>query len=182
MANLPEEERYKLGYSDILYELDLEQAAHARARKEALLKRHVVKAPDMPWEKSRHGLIKHLIHERMDYPIESVDMYMLVLPPGGRSGKHRHMAEEIIHVLEGTGHDMHWDPEIEISDRYYFRNKAEGVRYDWDKGDFIYIPPMVAHQHFNNDPKNRARLLAASNRIYRKLGFDDLEQLEDAPE
>ncbi len=181
MANLIEEERYKLGYSDIFYELDLEEAAHLHEKGEALRRRHVIKAEDMPWEKSRHGLIKHMVNERMGYPIQSVDMYMLVLPPGGRSGKHRHMAEELLYILEGRGYDMHWDPEVEISDRYYFRNKAEGVRYDWERGDFVYIPPMVAHQHFNGDSKNQIRLLAAMNRIYKKLGFAEMEQLEDAP-
>lgn len=180
MANLGEGDRYKLGYYDILYELDLEDAAHLREKKEVLLGRHVIEAQDMPWEKSRHGLIKHLVNGRMGYPIESVDMYMLVLPPGGRSGKHRHMAEELLYIVEGKGYDMHWDPEVEISDRYYFRNKAEGIRYDWDKGDFVYIPPMVAHQHFNDDPGRQVRLLAATNRIYKKLGFADIEQLEDA--
>ena len=50
MVNLREDDRYKLGYSDIIYELDLEEAEHLRAKKEALLGRHVIKAQDMPWE------------------------------------------------------------------------------------------------------------------------------------
>ena len=51
-----------------------------------------------------------------------------------------------------------------------------------EAGDVIYIPPCTIHQHFNADPDRPARLISAINRIYRKSGLNDLEQIEDAPE
>jgi len=38
------------------------------------------------------------------------------------------------------------------------------------------------HQHFNADPGKPARFIAATSRMVRDIGFDDLEQIEDAPE
>ncbi len=55
-------------------------------------------------------------------------------------------------------------------------------RYEWEAGDVIYIPPNTIHQHFNADPERPVRLISVINRIYKKFGLNDLEQLEDAPE
>jgi hypothetical protein len=52
--------------------------------------------------------------------------------------------------------------------------------YEWTKGSFVYIPPYVVHQHFAGE-KSRVRLISATSRLMRALGFDGLEQLEDAP-
>src|SRR5438045_3586613 len=59
---------------------------------------NVVTAEDMPFERSADGLIKHLVHERMTTRECCVEAYMQFLPPGGRSGRHRHMWEEVIFV------------------------------------------------------------------------------------
>ena len=45
----------------------------------------------------------------------------------------------------------------------------------------IYIPPNTIHQHFNADPERPARLVSATNRIYKWSGLNDLEQIENAP-
>ncbi len=179
---LTEKDRYLLGYSANLYEQQLLDAAQAKEKNSLLRKKQVIKAQDLPWENSRHGRMKHLVNERIPSPVKAVDMYLMVLPPGGSSGKHRHMAEELLYILEGKGHDMHWDPDVEITDKYYWRNKADAARYDWTEGDFVYIPPMVAHKHFNDDPASPARFVAATNRVPKFLGYPELEQLEDAPD
>jgi quercetin dioxygenase-like cupin family protein len=176
-----ERDRYKLGYSAPFYEDALLEAKTFLERDRLLRQRHIVKAEDMPWEHSRHGRIKHLINERMDYPVHSINLYLMEVPLGSRSGKHRHMAEEIIHILEGRGFDMHWDPEVTITDRYYWKNKETAVRYEYEEGDFVYIPPMVAHQHFNDSSSGVMRFLSATPRVTRYLGYPHIEQLEDAP-
>ncbi|MFC1962476.1 cupin domain-containing protein [Chloroflexota bacterium] len=179
---LTEQDRYQLGDTAMHYEELLLEAAQEKARLKALRRRQVVKAQDMPWENSRHGRIKHVINEKMDYPVSAVNIYMMVLPPGGRSGKHRHMAEELCYILEGKGYDLHWDPLVEIEVTYNWGISKEASRWEWAQGDFVYIPPMVAHQHFNSDPLKQARFLVASNRAFKNLGFPDYEQLEDAPD
>jgi hypothetical protein len=53
-------------------------------------RKKIVRPEDMPWEMSRQGLLKHLLNEQMNTRMETVDAYMQVIPPGSRSGKHRH--------------------------------------------------------------------------------------------
>ena len=145
-------------------------------------RKKVVQPEEMPWEMSRQGLLKHLLNEKMNTRMESVDAYMQLIPPGSRSGKHRHLAEECVYVLEGRGYDLHQDCDVEITDTYHWKAQDEVKRYEWEAGDVIYIPPNTIHQHFNADPDRPVRLISAINRIYEKFGLNDLEQIEDAPE
>ena len=163
-----------------LYEDLLKDAAAAPARNAK--RRKIVHPEDMPWELSRHGLLKHLINERMNTRMETVDAYMLIIPPGSRSGKHRQLAEECLYVLEGRGYDLHQDCDVEITDTYHWTPQEEIKRYEWEAGDVIYIPPNTIHQHFNNNPERPARLISATNRIFKAAGLNDLEQIENAPE
>jgi mannose-6-phosphate isomerase-like protein (cupin superfamily) len=163
-----------------LYEDLLKDAAAAPARNAR--RRKIVRPEDMPWELSRHGLLKHLINERMNTRMETVDAYMLIIPPGSRSGRHRQLAEECLYVLEGRGYDLHQDCDVEITDTYHWTPQQEVKRYEWEAGDVIYVPPNTISQHFNADPDRPVRLISAVNRIYRQCGLNDLEQIEDAPE
>jgi quercetin dioxygenase-like cupin family protein len=162
-------------YQDLLEDAQNAPARNARRRK-------IVRPDDMPWEMSRQGLLKHLLNEQMNTRMETVDAYMLIIPPGSRSGKHRHLAEECLYVLEGRGYELHQDCDVEITDTYHWTPQAEVKRYEWEAGDVIYIPPNTIHQHFNADPHRPVRLISAINRIYKHCGLNDLEQLEDAPE
>src|SRR3970282_1146490 len=56
------------------------------------------------WALFSHGLLKHMVNEQMHTRAETLDIYMQVIPPGSRSGRHRHFAEEAFYVVEGTGH------------------------------------------------------------------------------
>ena len=146
-------------------------------------KRHKVVHPEnMPWEMARQGLLKHLLNESMNTRIETVDAYMQVIPPGSKSGKHRHLAEECVYVLEGRGYDLHQDCDVEITDTYHWKPQDEIKRYEWEAGDVIYIPPNTIHQHFNADPDRPVRLISSINRIFKYCGLNDLEQIENAPE
>jgi len=163
-----------------LYQSLLEEAQTAPARNAK--RKKIVHPEEMPWEMSRQGLLKHILNEQMNTRMETVDAYMQIIPPGSRSGKHRHLAEECLYVLEGRGYDLHQDCDVEITDTYQFKPQAEVKRYEWEAGDVIYIPPCTIHQHFNADPSRPVRLISAINRIYKNSGLNDLEQIEDAPE
>jgi quercetin dioxygenase-like cupin family protein len=163
-----------------LYQALLDDAEAAPVRNSK--RKKVVHPSEMPWEMSRQGILKHLLNEQMNTRMESVDAYMQLIPPGSRSGKHRHLAEECVYVLEGRGYDLHQDCDVEITDTYHWKPQDEVKRYEWEAGDVIYIPPNTIHQHFNADPERPVRLISAINRIYRKFGLNDLEQIEDAPE
>jgi quercetin dioxygenase-like cupin family protein len=163
-----------------LYQSLLDHATTAPTRNAR--RKKVVRPEEMPWEMSRQGLLKHLLNEQMNTRMETVDAYMQVIPPGSRSGRHRHLAEECLYVLEGYGYDLHQDCDVEITDAYEWKPQAEIKRYEWEAGDVIYIPPSTIHQHFNGDPQRPARLISCTNRIYKNSGLNDLEQLENAPE
>jgi mannose-6-phosphate isomerase-like protein (cupin superfamily) len=145
-------------------------------------RRKILHPEDMPWELSRHGLLKHLVNESMNTRMETVDAYMLIIPPGSRSGRHRQLAEECLYVLEGRGYDLHQDCDVGIADGVRWTPQDEVQRCDWQAGDVIYVPPCTISQHFNADPARPVRLVSAVNRVYRKCGLNDLVQLEDAPE
>jgi len=161
------------------YDQSLKEAQ--KQKKEDQKLQEVVRAKDMPWENSRHGRLKHVVNEKMNARVKTLDIYIQEIPAGGRSGKHRHMAEEYIFVLEGRGYDLHWDVNARLEDKYYWEVEKEPKRCEWEAGDIICVPVNTVHQHFNSDPYKPARLISGMNRIYKHMGFHDLEQIEDAP-
>jgi len=163
-----------------LYQGMLDDVANAPARNAK--RKKIVRPDDMVWEMSRQGLLKHLLNEGMNTRMETVDAYMQIIPGGSRSGRHRHLAEECLYVLEGRGYDLHQDCDVDITDVYTWKPQAEVKRYEWEAGDVIYIPPCTIHQHFNADPQRPVRLISAINRVYKNSGLNDLTQIEDAPE
>ena len=163
-----------------LYQRLLDDAQDAPSRNSR--RKKVVRPSEMPWEMSRQGLLKHLINEGMNTRMETVDAYMQIIPPGSRSGKHRHLAEECVYVLEGRGYDIHQDCDVEITDVFEWKPVEETKRFEWEAGDVIYIPPNTIHQHFNADPEKPARFISSQNRIFKQIGLNTLDQLEDAPE
>src|SRR5579862_5544290 len=102
-----------------LYQDLLDDATTRPAR--MVYRKKIVHPDEMPWEMSRQGLLKHLLNEQMNTRMETVDAYMQVIPPGSRSGKHRHLAEECLYVVEGHGYDLHQDCDVEITDTYTWK-------------------------------------------------------------
>jgi quercetin dioxygenase-like cupin family protein len=153
----------------------------------------VLKPEDMPWEMSPQGLLKHMLNEDMaeeeDFPGMGADLYQQVIPPGSKSGKHRHRGEEIVIILEGEGHDLHWDAELTVvgeEDREEadWEFDDEPKKFEWEAGDAVYVPVNSIHQHVNTSDTEPARILSAQARAFTNLGFgyEDLEQFEAAPE
>lgn len=147
----------------------------------------VLDPEEMPWEESPHGRLKHVLNEDiaegLDFPGKGVDMYIQDIPAGSKSGIHRHMSEELVFVLEGEGHDLHWDPTVHIEDEFEWEWPDEPMEFEWAPDDVVYIPTNTAHQHVN-DSDEPARILCCQARAYKSLGFgfEDLEQFETAPE
>jgi quercetin dioxygenase-like cupin family protein len=163
------------------YEDLLDEASTAAERNADRPK--VIKSSQMPWENSPHGLLKHIVNEGMNTRAETVDAYMQVIPPGSKSGKHRQLAEQAFYVIEGRGYDVHVDCDLAIvEDRYTWQPDGNEKRYEWEAGDVVYVPPNTISQHFNASDDAPARIAVITNRIYRKIGLNDLEQIETAPE
>lgn len=158
----------------------LRRAVDADHRRANVLQ-SVISAEDQMWERSAQGLLKHLVNERLDAAEPVLDMYQQVIPAGGHSGKHRHFSEELVFVVEGSGYDLHWDPIFEPDVRYEWEWQKEPRRYDWQAGDYVWIPPYAIHQHFAGDG-GRVRFVSATLRTVKELGYDGLEQLGAASE
>ncbi len=144
-------------------------------------KSKIVHPKDMPWEICAQGKLKHVANENMNVRIKGHDAYIQEIPVESRSGKHRHTWEEAIYVLEGKGHDLHWDAHATIKDAYSWSFDSEPKKFTWKAGDLIYIPFNTIHQHFNDSASEPARIMVYSARVFRWLGFTELVQLEDAP-
>lgn len=155
-------------------------AASAAFRAEYETRSNVVHAEDMPFERCDDGLIKHVVHHSMNTRECCVEAYMQFLDANGKSGKHRHMWEEVLFVLEGSGEDLHWDLDFECNETFEWDWQEEPKKFTWTRGDFIYVPPFAIHQHIAG-PEG-ARLLVISNRIVKEMGFDWFDQVEAAPE
>ena len=163
-----------------LYQRLLDDAQDAPSRNSR--RKKIIKPHEMPWETSRQGLLKHLINENMNTRMETVDAYMQIIPPGSRSGKHRHLAEESVYIIEGRGYDIHQDCDVEVTDAFEWIPQKETKRFEWEAGDVIYIPPNTIHQHFNLDANRPVRMISSTNRIFKQIGLNTLDQIEDAPE
>lgn len=127
---------------------------------------HVVKGKDVPWEETRQGRIKFLLHLNSQEDIVGLrlfDAFIQEIPPGGYSGRHRHVGEEVHIILEGKGYDIH-----------------DGVRHDWEEDNLVCIPIHTMHQHFNADPERPARFLGVQTRLHIFAGHGGIEHFEDA--
>lgn len=159
-----------------------EDLVSAREQRRVLLEAsHVIRAEEQLWEDSAQGRLKHIAHPKLSANVTDIEAYIQELPPDGRSGKHRHMAEEFIYVLEGSGYSLHWDVQAEVRDTYHWRADETPRKVEWEAGDWMYVPVNTIHQHFNGDGDEQARLLCATSMLFKWLGWHDLEQLEDAP-
>lgn len=152
----------------------------AEFRKDYRQRLTVLKAKDMPFENSPDGLLKHMVHDKLNTTECCLDVYMQFIPPGGASGKSRKLAEQIVYVAEGEGYDLHWDVEFEVDVDFHWSWKEEPRKFGWKRGDFVFIPAYTVKQHFNADPDNDARLIVMTNRIFKAMGLDWIEQIENA--
>lgn len=144
--------------------------------------RKIIKSDEMVWEDTTHGRIKWIAHPKINSRVKDVEAYIQEIPPDGRTGKHRHMAEEFMFILQGSGYSLHWDVDLEMGEQYGWKVSSIPQRYEWEAGDWVFVPVNTVHQHFNTDSEQPARFISATSRLYKLLGWHDLEQLEEAPE
>lgn len=164
-----------------IYEDDLVKSAEWRYDYKYNRKGYVF-ADEQPWEFCRQGILKHVVHEDLHTREMCLDIYQQFIPGGSRSGKHRHMAEEVLYVLEGKGYDLHWDVTFRCNKDYIYEWEEEPKKFEWQEGDFIYVPPYTVHHHCNADPDKPVRLLSATNRIVKAMGMHWIDQLDSCPE
>lgn len=142
----------------------------------------VLTPKDTPWEWTPFGHVRQLAGEGVPLRIKGTDAYLHEIPIGSRSGRRWQMPDEAVYVLDGEGYDLHWDVEAEIADQYYARIAKKPTRWDWKKGDVIWVPQNTVVQRVNTSSQTPANLIGASNRVFQQLGYSRVVHLENAPE
>ena len=147
---------------------------------DATKRKKIVKRSDTKWEDTRDGHIRVISSpQRRDVRSYAVDLYEQEIQPGGSSAKHWHMADEVCYVISGKGYSLQWDVEAEIAEKYYARVSSEPTRWQFAKGDVVYVPQNTVHQ-LVADGDEPVRVLVAQNRLFKLLGYDSVRYLEDA--
>lgn len=94
---------------------------------------------------------------------ENIGAWMQKLPPGFHGKAHRHVNSVIYHIKEGQGYTI-----------------IDGVRYDWEKGDFLVIPTWAYHEHVNTSDTEDAYLFSTNDiPIFERM---ELQRVEEYPE
>ncbi len=122
----------------------------------------VIQGSETQLERTRQGRLKFYISLWTEVAARALDLMTMEIEPAGHTGKHRHIFEEMIFVQEGNGYDVH-----------------EQTKYPWEAGDVICIPPMTAHQHFNDGSKP-ARLISTWSRQLSHEFLGGIEHISDA--
>jgi quercetin dioxygenase-like cupin family protein len=145
-------------------------------------RKKVVKPADTIWETTRDGRVRVLCSkDTPDVRVFSVDVYEQEIPPGSRSARHWHMADEVAYVISGEGECLQWEVEAEIAERYYARVAKEPTSWEFKADDTVYVPQNHQHQYVNTGTQP-LRILVVQNRLIKYLGYDTVAYVEDAPE
>lgn len=73
---------------------------------------------------------------------QTLQVHHVAIEPGGANHGHGHQNEATFYILEGTGYEIH-----------------DGIRYDWQKGDFAIVHADSVHKHYNASTTERALAL-----------------------
>ena len=78
-------------------------------------------------------------------------MFLFEMPPGGSSTPQRHLYEEVIYVLEGTG-----STQVEF---------ADGTKrsFEWGPRSLFAVPMNAKHRHFNGSGQKRALFVTTTD-------------------
>ncbi|MFD4506245.1 cupin domain-containing protein [Streptomyces sp. NPDC058457] len=117
--------------------------------------RMVIRGADLKWYTPPGHNPSHLAPV-LGTPIRSFELFMQELPPGMASDMQQHHHEAVHCILSGSGYS-------EIGDQ----------RWEWEAGDFVCVPPMEWHRHYNGSDEHPVRMLLVENsRLLDALGLN----------
>jgi gentisate 1,2-dioxygenase len=92
----------------------------------------LVKQKDLVFEPTAMGKLAYVVDPRIGFHSKALGVVMAEIPPGKRSGAHRHLYDEIDLVVGGKG-------KVIVEDK----------EFDFDTLDVLSIPVFQWHQYFN---------------------------------
>jgi gentisate 1,2-dioxygenase len=78
--------------------------------------------------------------------LPTIGCWIQMLRPGVHTRAHRHTTSAVYHAFRGRGSTI-----------------VNGVRVDWDQGDFLALPPWTWHEHVNRSDSEEAVLFSTTD-------------------
>ncbi len=97
---------------------------------------------------------KHKIRD-VTLPMRTMNIHISEIEPGQKTRAHKHHNEAIVYIMQGKGYSL-----------------VQGEKYEWEAGDFLYIPVFNWHQHFNTGEENVYFMGITNKRMLDWLGLD----------
>lgn len=88
-------------------------------------------------------------------PMRSIEIHLTEMVPHEKSRLHKHHDEAAIYIVKGKGY-----------------SEIQGVRYDWEEGDFLYVPPMAWHTHINLTDDTAVYMGITNKKLLNYLGLE----------
>src|SRR5581483_2040357 len=79
-----------------------------------------------------------------------MSLFVIDIPPGGKTAPQRHLYEEVVYVVSGHG-----STKVEIDGQTH--------SFEWGPHSLFALPLNVPYQHFNASGTEKARLCSANN-------------------
>ena len=125
-----------------------EQVAFAMHEEQLRRKSKVlVKQKDLVFEPTAMGNLAYVVDPRIGCHSKALGVVMAEIPPGKRSGAHRHLYDEIDLIVSGKG-------KIIVEDK----------EFNFDTLDVLSIPVFQWHQYFNTGSEP-LRILGINTRL-----------------
>jgi quercetin dioxygenase-like cupin family protein len=121
----------------------------------------LVRGRDLRLEPTAMGHVAYVVDPRIGFHAKTLGTLVAEVPPGKRSGAHRHFYDEIDYVLAGHGRAIVADKTYEIK-----------------KGDALAIPTFAWHQYFNDGDEPLRFLVHNTRPLMQNLGFSLTHQGE----
>jgi gentisate 1,2-dioxygenase len=83
------------------------------------------------------------------------NIHISEIPPHKATRPHKHHNEAVIYIIKGKGHTV-----------------VQGKRYDWEAGDFLYMPVMCWHSNVNDGDEPAYFMGITNKRLLNFLGLD----------
>ena len=123
----------------------------------------LIKAEELKFERSPMGWVAPVVDPQLGFHVKVMATLLAQIERGKRSGAHRHVYEEINHIVSGEGYTI-----------------IEDKQYHWKKGDSLSIPILAWHQHFNTGAETARILVHTSKPVMENIGLAITQQGEVA--
>ena len=85
---------------------------------------------------------------------QTLQVHLVDVPARGSAQGHGHQNEAAFYILSGRGYEIH-----------------DGLRYDWEQGDFVFVHTDSVHRHFNPYDEPARTLVVKAKSTWMFLGL-----------